>query len=96
MPAPFAAGLQLLVHFQGAFLRGSAHGELHGQHRNPQGQKKQQVDQHKRTAAILPGHPWEFPDIADADGAARAEEKKAQTASQVFTLHSSTSKIIDS
>ena len=91
VPAPFASGLQLPIHFQGAFLSGPAHGKFHGQHRNAQRQKKQKIDQHKRTAAVLPGHPWEFPDVADADGTACAEEEEAQPASQMLTLHCRTS-----
>ena len=95
VPAPFGAGFQLAVHFQGAFLGGPSHGKLHGQYRNAQNQKKQKINQHKGAAAVLPGHPGKFPDVADADGTARAEKKEAQTAAKMLTLHNKTSKTAD-
>ena len=77
MPAPMAAGLQCLIHFQGAFLGRAPHGEFHGQHRDAQDQQENQVDHDERAAAILPGHPRKFPYVADADGASGAEENEA-------------------
>jgi len=77
VPAPVSAGLQRLIHFQGAFLGGASHGEFHGQNGDTQDQQEEQVDHDERAAAILPGHPREFPYIADADGATGAEENEA-------------------
>ena len=77
MPAPMAAGLQCLIHFQGAFLGCAPHGEFHGQHRDAQDQQENQVDHDERAAAILPGHPRKLPYVADADGASGAEENEA-------------------
>mgnify|MGYP002511992853 CR=1 FL=1 len=41
--------------------------------------------------AILAGDVGEFPHIADADGAAGAEQNETKTASQSFTLHKTSS-----
>jgi len=93
VPAPFAAGLQLRIHLQGALLCGAAHGEFHGQHRHTQNQQEDQIDQYEGAAAVLTSHPGKFPDIADADGTACTEQDEAKTAAEVFSLHIYSSKI---
>ena len=50
--------------------------EVHDDHQD-QDQQEEQVDHDERAAAILPGHPREFPYIADADGATGADENEA-------------------
>ena len=94
VPAPVSAWLQRLIHFQGAFLGGASHGEFHGQNGDTQDQQEEQVDHDERAAAILPGHPREFPYIADADGATGAEENEAQTAPKVFSVHDDSSSVL--
>ena len=38
-----------------------------------------QVDQHEKSAAVLPRHKGEAPHIADADGAPGAHQQEAQS-----------------
>ena len=75
--APFLAGLlQRLIHLDRTLLGGAAHGELHGHDRQAQNQQAEDVHEHKSAAAVLAGHPREFPHVAAPDGAARREHDK--------------------
>ena len=58
--------------------------QLHCQHRNAHRQQKNQVEQHEHAAAALARDRREAPHVADADGAARADEKKAQSGSEAL------------
>jgi len=82
-----ALGLQLLVHFDGTLLGTPAQSKFHGHDGQTQQDQTGQIDQNKNSTAVLSGDIGEFPDIADADGAAGAEQNKAQTAAKMFTLH---------
>ena len=70
--------LQGLIAQDRTFPAGSSHSQLHGKHRQTHNHQKDQIQQHKQAAAILPHHKGEPPDIADADGAASADQQKAQ------------------
>ena len=84
---PFLAGLfQLIVHARGTCLGGTSHGQLHHHHGKSHDQQAQNIEQHKPAAAVLSGHPREFPHIAAADGAPGTEQDKSQAAAQLFTL----------
>ena len=55
----------------------------------PSTKKAEDVEQHKAAAAVLAAHPWEFPDIAAADGAPGGQHDKAKAAAKAFAfLHS--------
>ena len=87
MDMPLLAGLlQLLIHLNGRCLRSTAQGELHGHNRQTQQNQAQHINQHKAAAAILTGHPGEFPHIAAADGAACTEQDESQAGSQTFAI----------
>ena len=77
---PLAAGLfQGLVAQHRTLAAGAAHAQLHGQHRQAQHHQHDQVDQHEKSAAVLPRHEGEAPHIADADGAPGAHQQEAQS-----------------
>ena len=83
---PLLPGLfQLLIHPDGAGLGRTAHGELHDHRRQTQKHQAEDIHKDKSAAAVLPGHPREFPDIPAANGTAGAEHDKAQTASESFS-----------
>ena len=69
---------------------GASQGEFNGHHRDSQNNQKKQIEEHKGPAAVLAGHIRKFPDIADADGTAGAEQKKAEAASKTFPFHINT------
>ena len=79
-------GRQRLVHIDRAFLCGPSHGKFHDHDRKTQQDQAGNVDQHEDGTAVLTGDVGEFPDIADTDGAAGAEQDEAQTATQMFTI----------
>ena len=84
---PFRAfWLQGPVGRKNTFSRGSPHGVLHGHDRYAQNHQKQQINQHKQAASALSHHIRKAPHIADADGAARRKQNKAQTAPQFLSL----------
>ena len=83
---PFLALLlQLLIHADGAGLRGATQCELHDHNRKTQYDQAEDVDQDKSAAAVLTGHPGEFPDVAAANGAACAEQNKTEAAAKAFS-----------
>ena len=87
VPVPLAAlGFQRPVGGAGAAAARTPHGQLHRQHRDPHAEQEQQIEQHKHTAAALAGQGGEPPDIADADGAARADQDEAQPRSERCTF----------
>ena len=80
-PPFFILGYQHMIHPDGTLLTGTAHGKLHGQHRQAHDQQEKQINQHKSAAAILSGHIGKLPDVAHTDGTACAEENETETAS---------------
>mgnify|MGYP001861185040 CR=1 FL=1 len=91
VPVPFGAGrLQFAVGGPGAGTAGAAHRQLHGQNGDAHADQGQQIEQHKHTAAVFAGDGGEPPHIADADGAARADQDKAQPGLEVFSFHTKT------
>ena len=46
-----------------------------------------EIKQYKIPAAVLPGHIGEAPHIADADGTAGADQQKAQSGTEILSLH---------
>ena len=82
-----ALGLQLLIEPHRALPAGPAHGKLHGHDRQAHDNQEKDVNQHKGAAAVLAHHVGELPDIANPDGASRADQDKAQPAPQQFSLH---------
>ena len=50
-------------------------------------QQADQVEQNKVAAAVLTGNVWEAPDVADADGAACADQQEAQPGAEGFSFH---------
>ena len=88
---PLGAGLfQGLVGQHGALASGAAHCQFHGQHGDAHGQQTDQIEQHKITAAVFTGDVRETPDVADADGAARAHQQEAQPGTEGFSFHGHT------
>ena len=84
---PLAAGLlQGLIAQDCALAAGATNRKLHGQHGNAHRQQEDQIKQHEYAAAVLPRDRRKAPDIADADRAARADEQKAQSRSEVLAL----------
>ena len=71
-----------------AALACPADGQLHDEHRRAHDDQKQQVEQHKHAAAVLSRHEGEAPDVADADGAARAHQQEAQPGPKALSFHS--------
>ena len=87
---PLAAGLfQGLIGKHRTFAAGAAHGQLHGQHRQAQHHQHDEVDQHKKSTAVLPHHKGKAPHIADADGAPGTHQQEAQTGLKRFAFHDS-------
>ena len=88
--APPLAGLfKALVHIDGAGLRCAATANSMTITGRPSTKKAEDVEQHKAAAAVLAAHPWEFPDIAAADGAPGGQHDKAKAAAKAFAfLHS--------
>ena len=79
MDVPLLARLfQRLIGAHRAFAAGAAHCKLHGHNGQAQNDEEQQIEQHEGTAAALPRHIGEFPDVSDADGTARREQDEAQ------------------
>ena len=64
----------------------AADSQLHGQHGNAHRQQEDQIKQHEYAATVLPRDRRKAPDVADADRAARADEQKAQSRSEVLAL----------
>ena len=91
---PLAAlRLERLKGLHGALTAGTADGQFHRQHRHAHDDQKQQVHQHKDTAAVLPRHKGELPYVADTDGAAGAHQQEAETRPEIFAFHTITSLI---
>ena len=79
VPMPVGAGgLQPLEGQGDAPLAGPAHGQLHHHDGQTQNDQKQQIQQHKSRSAIFPCDIGKAPHVAQADGAARRDEHKAQ------------------
>ena len=84
---PFLTGsLKFLIHTGGTCLRGTTHGELYHHDRQSQQKQADDINQDKPAAAVLAGHPREFPDIAAADGTARTQENESQPGGQMLTM----------
>ena len=80
---PLAAfGFQRTVGCARAAVARTANSQLHGKHRRAHQNQEQQVEQHKHAAAILARYGWEAPHIANADGAACADQQKANARSK--------------
>ena len=68
---------------RGAVARAS-HGKLHHQQGQTQDHQEQDNEQHECGAAVLARDVGETPDVAQADGAAGADEQKTQTAREAL------------
>ena len=76
---PFLAGLfEIFVRQDGTLFASAAHGQLHRQHRHAHDEQADQIDEDEKAAAVFAGDIREAPDVADADGAAGADEQEAQ------------------
>ena len=85
---PLLSGLfQLAVGQHGAFASCAADGQLHRQNRHAHDQQADQIQEDKESAAVFAGDIGKAPDIADADGAARADEQKPEAGTEGFALH---------
>ena len=85
---PFCAlRLKLLIHPNGAYLRSAPDGKFDGHDRQTQNDEEDQIQQHKRAAAVLPRHPRKLPHVAHADGAAGRKQDEAEAAAQTFSFH---------
>src|SRR5699024_7696446 len=83
---------QRFIRFAGAALAGAAHGQLHREHRYAHADQKQQVKHDEQPAAALARKGWEPPDIADADGAPRADQDEPQARGKgISFLHKNSS-----
>ena len=78
---------QFLIHQDGALLGCAAHCKFHSHNGQTQQDQACQIDQNKDRTAVLAGDIGEFPDVADADGTAGAEQDEAEAASEMFALH---------
>ena len=88
MDVPLGLGLfERLVGEDRALAARAADGQLHRQHGNAHDEQAQNVKENKIAAAVFARHIGEAPDIADADGAARADEQEAQTGAERFAFH---------
>ena len=65
---------QRFVCLNGTFPAGAPHGKLHRHDRNTHDDKADEIEQNEVPAAVLTGDIGEAPDIADADGAAGADQ----------------------
>ena len=80
---PFLAGFfKVFVRQDGTLFAGAAHGQLHRQHRHAHDEQADQIDEDEKAAAVLAGDIREAPDVADADGAAGADEQEAQSGTE--------------
>ena len=70
-----------------ALAPGPAHRQLHGQHGDAHDDQADEVEEDEVAAAVLAGDVGEAPDIANADGAARTHQQKAQPGPEGFTFH---------
>ena len=85
---PFGLGLfQRPIGKHCALAAGTANGQLHGQDRKTHEYQKNQIQQHKQTAAILPDHIGETPDITDANGASGRYQQEPQPGLERFSFH---------
>ena len=84
---PAARLFQYLIGAHRAFLAGAADRELHRHDRQTEYEQEDHIEQNEGAAAVLSDHPRELPYVADADGAACAEQNKAQTRTESFSLH---------
>ena len=85
MQVPLGAGF--FQHVEGAdrvLAAGPPDGELHGERRDAQDEQKEQVEQDKQAAAVLPGDEREPPDVSDPDGAPGTDEEEAEARPEVF------------
>ena len=91
---PFLARLlQRLVAQHSALAGGAANGQLHGEDGHAHDDEKEQIEQNKDAAAVLAGDKRKFPDIADADGAAGADQNKAEAGFEILAFHGKTSQM---
>ena len=85
---PFLTGLfKLLERLDGAELAGSSDAELHTEDRQSEYDEEEQIEQYEGAAGALTGYVREFPYVADADGAARRQEYKAEPGLESFAFH---------
>ena len=83
-------GLRLFERLVGedrALAARTADGKLHRQHGNAHNEQTQDIKENKIAAAVFARDIGKAPDIADADGAARADEQKAQAGTERFAFH---------
>ena len=78
---------QRLIGLHRTAASGTAHCQLHHQHRRAHDDQEQQIEQHKDAAAALSCHIGKPPDVADADGTARADQQEPQTGPETISFH---------
>ena len=87
MDVPLAARwLQRLVRATRRAVARTADRQLHREHRQTHKHQKNQVEQHKNAAAVLPCDGREAPHVANADGTARADQNEAKAGTKALTL----------
>ena len=88
MNVPFGAGLfQRFIGENGTLVACAADSQLHCQYRNAHNEQAQNVEENKIAAAVFARYVGKAPDIADADGAAGADEQEAKTGTEGFAFH---------
>ena len=88
-----ALRFQSLVSADRTLFARASHRKLHGEHRYAHDHQKEQVKEHKETAAVGPRHIGKFPDISDSDGATCTHQNKSQPGPKTFSLHESNSPV---
>ena len=83
MPMYFNRGQRLPAGH--ALAAAAAQGELTQEHWDPQDQQENQVQKDEGGPSVLAAQIGEFPHIADADGAAGADQDEAQTGLEGIT-----------
>ena len=78
--------LQHAVRGQNASVTCPSHGVFHGHDRDAENCQKDDVDEYKKTAAVLAGDVWESPYIADAYGTACRQKNESKPGSERFSF----------
>ena len=86
LPA-FMLFVQRAVRRDHALTAAAAYCQLHRHNGNAHDDEEQQIKDHKNAAAVGAAHVGEFPDVADADGAARAHQQKAEARLKALSFH---------
>ncbi len=87
---PRAGGFEHVEAARDALPARAADGEFHDQQRKAEHHEEQDVDEHECRAAVLPCDIGEAPDVAQADGAACADEDEAETGAETFARRACT------